>query len=355
MSSFPYVAEEGFEAGTKGIFDTETDTAGIIDFPHFSELSRYGIAPYRGAYAMRARLTGGTTSGYVIETGSADISADGTLFVGFYFYLAPDFTMADTDKLMLFDLESTLNTTSEVALGILRSGANIQLWVAETAAATAEVTSIGTLDAPGNPNSCKGKWHHVALSVVLDDGGSNDGTIDAYWNGVQIGAQITSLDQAAVVDGRLGAIGPDAGTKGTILFDEFTIDDARLYPHKERFPNHFTVTKSQHIFVGPGHISSASLLTIGNDDILTLWDTDVANTDDDTGYVARLEGDVQTSLEGPVYFERGCYVTISGTNPLGQVILVTNSDAAGVKGPLNYSERGMVEYGRKRKSKSYGI
>jgi hypothetical protein len=354
MSSFPYVAAEHFEAGTLGIFDTETDTGSQLDFPHYATLSRFGLAPYRGAYCCRVKLTGGTTAAYLIETGSLDTAAAATAHAGFYFYLAPDFTMADTDKFIMFDLESTLNTTSEAAMGLIRTGANVLVWTAQTAAAAAQTLSLGTLDPPGHPNSCLGTWHHVAMSAT-NDPGANDGTIDVWLDGVLVGAQITGLNQAAVVNGRLGVIGPDAGTKGTILFDDFIVDNARLYPNKERFPRIFPVTKTQHVFVGPGWVSGAALLTLGADDILTLWDTDVGNVDDDTGYIVQLDGNVQTAAEGPFHFKRGCYATISGTNPLGQVFLIVNNETQGVVGPLNYSQRGMIDYGRQRKNKLYGI
>jgi hypothetical protein len=353
--AFPYLVNEDFSTGTLGDFDTETDTASIIDFPHYRTLARWGLAPFQGAYCMRALLNGGTTSGYVIETGGYDVASDGSIFTSFMFLLGNDFTMADTDKLMLHDLESTLNTTSEVACGLIRSGANINFWFAETAAATAETYTLGTLAGAGQPGSCLNKWFHVELAVVLDNAGSNDGTINAYINGREVGTQITALDQAAVVNGRLGAIGPDAGTKGTILFDRVIADDARVYPPKERFPVVVNLTESRHVFVGPGDIASAALLTVGTSNAMTLWDTDVANIDDLQGFKTELTITTHLAVEGPLHFERGCYAVLSGTEPRGQVILTQDSDTLFVLGPLAYNEEGMIRRGLTRKERSYGI
>jgi hypothetical protein len=353
--AFPYLVNEDFSTGTLGDFDTETDTAGIIDFPHYRTLARWGLAPFQGAYCMRALLTGGTTSGYVIETGGYDVAADGSIFTSFMFLLGHDFTMADTDKLMLHDLESTLNTTSEIACGLIRDGANINFWFSETAAAAAQTFTLGTLAGAGDPMSCKNRWFHVELAVVLDDGGTNDGTINAYINGKEVGSQITGLDQAAIVNGRLGAIGPDAGTKGTILFDRVIADDARIYPPKERFPVIVNLTESRHVFVGPGDIASAALLTVGASNVMRLWDTDVANIDDEQGFKTELNVDVHLAVEGPLHFDRGCYVQLSGTAPRGQVILVQDSDTLFVLGPLAYTEEGIIRRGLARREKSYGI
>lgn len=352
--AFPYLFEENFSLGTRGNFSSESDSDGILDFPHYSVLARSNHAPYRGAYCLRVRPTGGTTDAYVQEDDGFDTSAGGTIWTRFYFQLGRDFTMADSDKFALVTLESAAGT-AEVAAGIDRSGSNIRVWVAETAAASAQTMTLGTLDPPGHPNSVLNRWYALEIKAVIDSGGGNDGTIDAYLNNVQIGSQITGLDQGAIVHARFGIQGLDAGTTGTVLIDDIIADDGKIYPYKERFPHVVTLTRSAHVFVGPGHIASAALLTTGASNVMRLWDTDVANTDAAQDFVAELDLNVHTSVQGPLKFERGLYVTLAGTDPRGQVMLVQDDETPGVVGPLYYSERGMIHYGQLRKVKGYGI
>lgn len=349
----PWIFEEGFELGTNG--DMDNDSGALIDFPHYSVLARWGMAPYAGAYCMRVLLAGATADQYTEETGSFDFAASANRFVRWYFYLGRDFTMADADKFAIFNLESVAGTTVEAACGLIRSGANIQIWVAETNASPTQTVTIGTLAAPGNPNSCLGKWQHVEMNIVLDSGVGNDGTIDAWWNDVAIGSQITALDQDATVDARFGAFGLDAGTNGTILFDQIVLDDARIYSNRERFPTQKTFTKSGHFFVGPGTIDAAALLSTTSGNIMRLYDTDTANVLDAQGFVVECDLAALPSFEGPATFQRGCYVELTGTNPRGQVILPEAYDRKGLARPLYYSDWGLRYYGLHRKQRGQNV
>ena len=356
--AFPWLFFEDFDSpaaagGDNGLFDA--DSGALIDFPHYSVLARWGMAPYAGAYCMRVLLAGGTTAQYTEETGSFDFAASANRFVRWYFYLGRDFTMADTNKFSMFHLESVAGTTIEVACGLDRSGANIRIWVAKTSGAGAETVDIGTLAAPGTPNSCLGKWHHVELNIVIDSGAPNDGTIDAWWNDVAIGSQITALDQSATVDARFGAIEVDAGTSGTILFDQILLDDARIYSNRERFPTQKTFTKSGHFFIGPGTIDAAALLSTTAGNIMRLYDTDTASVLDAQGFVVECDLAALPSFEGPATFQRGCYVELTGTNPRGQVILPEAYDRKGLARPLYYSDWGLRYYGLKRKQRGQNV
>jgi len=341
--AFAFLYDNGFEGGVHGA----TAESGPITFPSYRELARFGMAPYRGAYCAKVALTGGTTSGFIREDTAFDAAADDTDRLRFYFYLGSDFTMADSDKFSLFEAESTLNTTTEVALGIDRSGANIRVWVAETAAAAAQTMTIGTLNAPGHPNSCLGKWYAAEVVYNVDAGGGNDGTIDAYLDGVQIGSQITGLDQGTIVDAKFGVIGPDAGTSGTVLIDEIRLDDARVYPFNERFPQVFQVCKNEHIFVGPGWVESAGLLSSTSTNTMILWDTDRADTNDTQGFKVELNNAIHSSVEGPIYFAKGCYAVLNEATSRGQVAMVISRDSpvTGIFGPKYYSQRGMIMWG----------
>ena len=306
--AYPYLFEENFEDGTKGLFNTETDTASILDFPHYTELARAGMAPYQGAYAMRVKLNGGTTSGYLIESDGFDTAAAGTVYVRFHFYIGKDFAMADTDKVMLFDLESTLNTTSEVACGLIRSGTSINFWVSETASATAVTLTLGTT------TTALGKWYQVELKALIDSGVGNDGTIDSWVNGTPL-TQITALDQGAVVNARIGAIGPDAGTSGTLLFHRPMADDGRIYPEIVRFGalNFRSTALNNHPIVGPGKFA-IGFTSGGTDGVASVYDTDgVPN--ELTPAVKLRNVTALESVPGHDIFEvqHGAYVVISGT------------------------------------------
>ena len=355
--AWPWLFHEDFDSpaaagGDNGLFDA--DSGALIDFPHYSVLARWGMAPYQGAYCMRVLLAGGTTTQYTEETGSFDLALNNTRFVGFYFYLGRDFTMADTDKFALMNLESVAGTTVEVAVGIDRSGADIRAWAAETNASAAQTMVLGTLAAQGTPNSALGKWYHCSVSYLLD-GAGGAGTIDAYINDVQIGSQIASLTQAALVDARFGAIGPDAGTSGTILFDRILLDDTRVFSERERFPTQKTFTKSGHFFVGPGTIDAAALLSTTAGNIMRLFDTDTANVDASQGFVVECDLAALPSFEGPATFQRGCYVQLTGTDPRGQVILPEAFDRKGLARPLYYSDWGYRHYGLKRKQRGQNV
>lgn len=345
--AFPFASGNGFESGAHG-FTSETDSTAILDFPHYTELARHNMAPYRGAYCMRIKPAGGTTSAYVQEDTAYDMALDDERYLRFYCYLGRDFTMAASDKVSLVEFESTLDTTTEVAAGLTNAAGVIQFWVNETAAAASAATfNLGNLNPAGQPGSALGRWYCFELAIVLDAGGGNDGSITGYVDGAAMTAK-SSLDQAAIVNVKFGVIGLDAGTTGTILMDEIVFDDARVYPHKERFPQVFQVTKNEHIFVGPGWVESAAILSTTSTDTMILWDTDRADVLDTQGMKVELNNTIHSSASGPIYFDKGCYAVISGSSPRGQVATAVSSDRPGVFGPLGYSERGMIQIGRSK-------
>lgn len=266
--AFPYILSTGFEAGVHGF----TATSGtLIDVAHYTELARNGMAPYRGAYALRIRLEGGTTSQFLREDTAFDDwdPTPLTRWVRFYFYLGKDFVMADNDKFSLFEAESTLNTTTEIACGILRSGANLEFWWNETAAA-AGASSIVL----GSTTTALNKWYCAEIKGVLDLAA---GTIDGYINDVA-GTQITGLAQAAIVDAKFGVIGPDAGTSGTVLIDDIIYDDTtQIFMDRFRYrqPNVFVKFLNDHPIIGPGKFAVAFTDT-ADDATLSLYDSDAA-------------------------------------------------------------------------------
>ena len=330
---FSWLFEENFEDGTKGLFNTETDTASILDFPHYTELARQGMAPYQGAYACRVRPNGGTTSGYLIESDGFDTSAAGTIFVRFNVYLGKDLVMTDTDKFTIFDLESTLNTTSEVACGLIRSGTAINFWMSETAATTTSVLTLGTT------TTALGKWYQVELKALIDSGGPNDGTLDGWVNGTPL-TQITALDQAAIVNARIGAIGVDAGTSGTLLFHRVMADDARIFPEIVRFGalNYRSTALNNHVLVGPGKFAMG-FTSGGTDGVASVYDTDGVPSEL-TPAVKLRNVTALESVPGHDIFEvqHGAYVVISGTTAPDVYFSI---ESGGMLSEAGYVNRGL--------------
>lgn len=306
--AFPYLSENSFELGTRGHFDAESDSAGRLDFPHYSDLAGVpGLpAPYRGAYCMRVALTS-TTDAYVQETGSWDTAGTGTIFFRIMFWVSPNITMADTNEFAIFQMWSATNTVEGGAYINFTTANGLRLGIGETSASSFLPLSTGV-------------WHCLELKFTIDPG-ANDGTIDAWLDGSAF-TQVASLDQGDITSGVMGVLGQDAGTtKGVILFDSVIAGGAQIYPPTFRFSENLLLTSSSHAFVGPGYIYDVSLLSgAATDNVLAIYDTDVGNTNDITKIkcelknVANNETVTHNSLT-PIEIKRGCYVSLSGTGP----------------------------------------
>ena len=302
--AFPFVGDEDFEDGTVP-FDATTDTGGALSIAHYSELARTpGIAmPYRGAYCMKVDVGSVSTQSFYRDDTIFDISAAASLFVRFKLFLSDDLTMANTDEFNILEL----NATPEVAVAINFTTANgFRIGIGETGGTAFLPISLGV-------------WNTVELSITLDDGGSNDGTIDGWLNGSAF-AQVASLDQAAVTLGQIGVMAIDAGTtKGTVLIDDIKTDDARLGADdvRDRFSTTRHMTKSGHLFVGPGTLENITLLSGSAADChIFVYDTDVADTTLEPKVILHntAASEVVDPAGVPVEgFKRGCYIALSGT------------------------------------------
>lgn len=303
--AFPWIWENN---GESGVHSASASSGSLIDVAHYSELARAGMAPYRGAYAHRIRLAGGTTSQFIREDTAFDDldNTPVTRYVRWYFYLGKDFTMADGDKFSMFEAESTLNTTTEVAAGIIRTTGNILFWYNETTAAATPSTII-----LGTTTTALGKWFCAELKIVLD---AAAGTIDGYIDDA-VGTQIAALAQADIVDVKFGAVGPDAGTSGTLLIDDIKYDDGQIFRDKERFPGvnvHQTHT-NDHPIIGPACFS-VGITGTGTNAVLTLYDTDGIPTNL-TPFVVLRNATANEFIPGHDIFQvnHGVYAVMSGT------------------------------------------
>src|SRR5688500_5644836 len=124
--AFPFLADVTFDDGTKGVFDSETDTSSILDFPHYAELARGGRAPWQGSHAMRARLVDDAV-GFVTETGTFDTSAAGTIHIWFTVLIGADVTLAASDTVVLFALQSA-GPIAEAVFGVRNNAGTYELF-----------------------------------------------------------------------------------------------------------------------------------------------------------------------------------------------------------------------------------
>ena len=340
--AFPWIFESNFETGDNSEWDSETDTGSQLDIAHYSELARFPwptAVPFEGAYCMRVALSS-TVDAFLLE-GSIDISLSGNRFVAFDMWLSPDFTGTANDTINILELQST-GPAVEVAFGLRVVAATnvVNLGIGETAP-----TSFSSLALD------RSVWYTIELDVTLDSGGT-DGTIDLYVSktgepyATSVAAtQVGSLAQAAVIQGVLGVQDQLATTTGTILFDNFKFDDARIYPKKRRYDDTVLLTKSGHAFVGRGTVDNVTLMSgAGTDCVLAVYDSDTGDTNDATSMVLELKNtavnEVVDPAGTPVNVVQGAFVQLSGTNPRALVKMCNVQ---------NYSDANVRSHGLRRK------
>lgn len=291
------------------------------------------MAPWQGAHALRLVLSG-TATGYIEETADFDTALAGTINIWFPVLLGADLLLNDGDAVILFALQSA-GAVNEVVVGVDRSGNDYRLFAGETGATRTLVITRSDKT-----------WHQVELSCTIDAGAANDGTIDFYVDGGQVGAQITALDQAAISEARLGAVsGTAAGDAGTVLIGGIIADDLRIYP-RERFPvDTFWVTRDITAFIGPCTIDSAILTGTSNDATLTILDTDIyeatgiAFSREPVLYVRNTTPSQQEPGQNlPVTCKKGAYVQLTGTSP--QAWVSRNAPSEVVLSAARYVDRG---------------
>lgn len=341
--AFPFLFEENFETGTLGAFNTETDTESRLDFPHYSDLAKIpaGSAPYRGAYCMRVNLAndGSPADALVQETDGFDTAAAGVIHVKFCFYVSPDITMANTDEFAIFQMWSATNTVEGGAYINFTTANGLRLGIGETSATVLKPLTTG-------------EWHQLEMIFDVDNAGANDGTIDAWLDGSAY-TQVATLDQGAITSAVLGVMSQDAGTtRGFILYDQVYADDARLGPFAQRWPRQLVLTKSGHVFVGAGIVEDVSLLSgAATDNVLRLYDTDIGSTTDVESFVTELKNTSNGQLVNPedkcLRFNRGCYVSMTGTNPRAVVKIL--------RAPGYFSEGTIRGLGQQRRAHPLGL
>lgn len=340
--AFPYNFQSNFEGGV--LTEWDSTTGSFISAPHYSKLA--GIpgmpAPYKGAFCMMVDLRGGTTADQTVTEADIAIADAATRYFRFAIYPGPNFTATADDVFNIFELQQTGGTV-EMSLG-MRVTAATNLLEIGVGDGTAPSSYVGIQ---------RGRWTIVELEATVSTGGS--GTMTLYLDGAQKIALTTLTQAAAVGKGVFGTQDTLATTTGILLFDDFLMDDARLYPPNERFPSTVRVTKTRHIFVGPGWIESATILATNAQ--MTIYDSDSAGSLDGQSAVITLDtgGNKFVSNDSPTYFERGCYVVLAGTNPFGEVKLVRSGGDRGVFGPVCNNDANIRNHGFKRKPRILNV
>jgi hypothetical protein len=346
MAQFPYLYQSGFEAGAVDAGGAITDTESKSSYMHYIEMiPRYGITPWRGAYSWVIDQATGTTTACLQTIAGFNVSDTNYWSIGFAFY-AKDTLMATGERSTIMEGNSG-TTTNEFTLDLYyTTAAGLQLLLTETAA-----TAVGS-----NPVCAltENEWHWIELYGV---NGSAAGTVYLNVDGNLIGG-VTSLAQGAFTDLYFGLSVIAAGhNAGVYAFDDILISgvdtSAVRIGYRNRYPMNphvsaiSTVTYGEHIFVGPGTIAEASLLTANAGDILRLYDTDTGYTTGTYNLVAEANySSGMPIISGPLKFERGCYcaITAAGSNGARGIVNIAQDPPCGYPIAACYGNKANLKY-----------
>ena len=309
--AYPFLIDETFDDGTRGNFDAETDGGSALDFPHYKELSRFGLSPWRGTHALRASLSGANDA-YIEE--QTAIVGQSPISLWFPLLVAADFTIDDGDRVNVLEVRST-DSVPEAFVAVRRTGANYELVVGDGVTVQ---RNYGTIT---RSNS---RWYQIELTV-----NRTAGTIDWYVDGGQVGSQITALSIDPLTTLRVGApAGTSAGDSGTLLIGGLVADDLRIFPRLRFAAETVWVTRDITAYLGNGTIDSVNFTSTGTDGVLTILDVDVFESSIATFsrepiiYLRNTEANAQVPGQNlPVSFQRGVYVQLAGTNPQAWISL----------------------------------
>jgi hypothetical protein len=335
--AYPFVFESNFEQGTNGEWDTEVDTQTLVDFPSYKELARYGMEPYSGAYCMRLACSATVTADATVNEADINVGLAETHWFRFNIWFSPDFTATVNDTVHLLELKgAAAAVTMTFGFRVVAATDVINFGIGSAAAATV----------PDNWSAEpveRGVWHTVEIQALIAAAGG--GTLAVYVTkegGLQAtAAEITvaATTNIAVTDGFLGLQERLITTTGTILIDNFLHDDGDDRPYRNtRYPQSRLMTKTGHVFVGPGKIDQLTLLAGGQgDSVVTIYDTDVASTADPVAVLSSAVSSETVQRDEPIYVSSGAYAVISGTaSAVGPRALVKIAyapySAAGVRG-----------------------
>jgi len=308
--AFPYIFESNFEGGTNAEWTTgENDPDGILDFPNYRELARYGHEPYSGAYCMRILSPGATPANAIVNAPDCDILDTVTNYFRFNVFFDKDFTCTATDVCSLLELQGAGNAET-VACGFQITITTDVILLGIGAAATGAVP--GTFD----PVPIRrGVWYTVELCVNIET--NNTGTVDMYVTphggrtGAAAGASVGPITNIEVTHAIFGLNDQLATTGGYILLDNFVQDNARLYK-PNRYPEEVVLTKTAHAFVGSGQIETLTLVDPTAAGTVMVYDSDCAETVDLVATVSSVAAGETVTRATPINVSRGAYCVLAG-------------------------------------------
>lgn len=309
--ALPLEFHETFEAGTKGNFDSESDSGNRLDFPHQMDIGDR-MMPWRGAYMCRVSLGKNSDDAYLEEGVSW---ADGQnrwgrfkMFVGEDVQFGNDLDYAR----ILYFYSST--STAEARLVLARFEPLGIVLVTETENESWNV----------NNSHFKvpiGEWFTVEWELDVD---TDSGYLGAILPNV---CRITSRNAAmgTITKFRLGSIDQNGDITGTIYFDDFMVDEGRLYDDPSAHNGALSggslfFLQSGFAFLGEGAIDHVTLIDGGsNDSRVRIYDAfePTALPAGSLRYDLKAVSGNPTpqSSSNLVPFRRGAYVQLSGTNP----------------------------------------
>jgi|TARA_Y100000310_G_scaffold153951_1_gene153524 hypothetical protein len=333
--NLPFSVEENFELGTRGNFDSESDTGSLLDFPHYATLAAFpaGGVPYRGAYCMR--IVAGDTNDHTLTEGAVNVADNNSGYIRFALYIDAAFAATANDIFNIFEWQNGGVVEHSISLQITASDNLVEIGMGDG-------TEASVFSSPLS----KGVWHIVENHLLVDTG--DVGTSELWIDGKSV-VTLASLDHSgAITDGILGTQNTLATTTGTLLFDQWAFDTARIGVPQDRWTNEVLMTQSGHAFVGPGIINNVSLMDANaTGDVVTIYDTDDANTIDQSNIAASLTATAANELVDPagmpVRVKRGAYIEKTAAI-IGALVQVREAVAWGSDGAV----RG---YGQRRKNR----
>ena len=321
----------GLETGSNSEWTTETDTGSRLDVAHYSDLARLpwsNAVPYRGAYCVRINM--GDTNDHTLSSTTIQVATGNVRFFRWMMYLGSDLSATADDIWSVFELQELTDSVVQLTVGLRISTTTGATRYALLGMGRSLTSDLMTTQIETN------KWHAIEVQFKQDVSTvADNGAATLYLNGILVQAT-GAIDGSGGTTGGTGrgVLGTQdtlSTTTGTILLDEFVMDDARVYPIADRYPQSLLLTKTGTVFVGQGRIDDAILMAGGGtDNVLTIYDTDRANTNEASKIVLELKNTVNSEMISapfpPYYVTRGAYCTLSGTNPRA---LITIGRAAG--------------------------
>jgi hypothetical protein len=320
--AFPWIFEENFELGTKGAFDSESDSASRLDFAGPADLAAdgLGVAPFRGGYVMRVNMGKSNADAY-LEDDAFGLVVDADKWLRFYLMLSEDFSIGKADDVVNILGLYSAGPTFEMGIGLTRKDPEGVVLIAQQ--------SIGNVSGAWIAFEL-GRWH--CIEVLYQPRASSSG-MSIYANGHRVSENMGV--SADLTIGRIGAISQSGDFRGTMYFDQLVMDDGRVFPITEGPMDSASVdnqtmlfTKSGFAFVGSGEVLEVQAIDNGSSDArVRVYDTDTPQQIAE--YDKRIDRRFDNYLPlQPTNFNRGAFVQLSGTNPqaLVRVGLVTEFD-----------------------------